>query len=121
VVAVASTRKRAKVRGLRLALVFATGLALPALAADREIASFSGLGTGATRPFTVAAPWEVQFSTEGDLVVKLMSANGQLLGVVAGQIGGSGSYYSPTPGTFYLSIIALSPWHIRIVEIESAR
>jgi hypothetical protein len=108
-------------RSLLLVLVFAAGLALPTLAADREVANFSGLGTGATRPFTVTGPWEAQFTAEGDLVAKLMSANGKLLGLVAGQIGGSGSYYSPTPGTYFLSIVALSPWHIRIVEIESAR
>jgi hypothetical protein len=108
-------------RCLQLALVVAAGLALPALAADREVVSFSGLGTGATRPFTVTGPWEVQFSTEGDLVVQLMSADGKMLEVVAGQIGGSGSYYSPTPGTFFLRIVALSPWHIRIVEVGSTR
>jgi hypothetical protein len=46
-----------------------------------------------------------------------MTADGKLLAVAASQIGGHATYYSPRAGTFYLEIIALSPWRARIVEI----
>lgn len=97
-----------------VAIWLATGAAS---AGEREVARFAGPGTGATRPFTVSGPWEAQFDPENDLVAKLMTADGKLLAVAASQIGGHATYYSPRAGTFYLEIIALSPWRARVVEI----
>jgi hypothetical protein len=90
---------------------------LAVLAADQEIAAYTGEGAGATRPFTVTGPWEAQF--KGVATFTLMSSDGKLVDAMGGNKNGSaGSYYSPIPGTYYLNVSAFGPWQVRIVAVR---
>ena len=82
------------------------------------LAEFEGVGAGATRPFTANGSWEAQFTAQGYFGAYLMSADGQMLNVVANIMGGHSSYYSPVPGTYYFNINTGEPWRVRVVRVK---
>jgi len=51
---------------------------------DREVAAYSGQGSGATRPFTVRGPWEAQFSGTAAFALMLRTAVERSATVAAG-------------------------------------
>jgi hypothetical protein len=88
-------------------------------ASDDSVASYAGQGRMATRPFTTDGPWEAQFDTTDALFIWLMTPDGVEADLVANQTaGGSGSYYSPRAGTFYLKIDGFGTWKVRIVRVR---
>jgi len=89
--------------------------ATPAKAA--VIAEYDGNGTRNTRPFTAQGPWEVQWDTDGDIFqLYLMDANGQMVGVLANQMGpGSSSSYHARRGTYSFQVNAMGDWYIQVV------
>lgn len=84
------------------------------------IAQYSGSGTQSTRPFTVNSPWEIQWSASGEIFqIYLYDNNGNLINVAANQMGaGSGSFYSPKTGSFYLEVNAMGSWEIEVVDVD---
>ncbi len=82
--------------------------------------SFSGDGIQNTRPFSVDGPWEVQWAASGDLFqVYVFSANGDLVDVMANQMGpGQGSSFQPRGGDFYLQVNAVGSWDLRVVPFR---
>lgn len=81
--------------------------------------SWSGRGVTSTRPFKVSDRWELQWNTDGDFfAVYLKSAEGELLDVLANQVGkGSGSAFYPKGGEYYLQINAMGNWKVRVVNV----
>lgn len=81
---------------------------------------FDGVGTQNTKPFTLAGPWEIQWTANGDLFqVFIFSAAGDLIGVAANQTGpGAGSSFQPRGGDYYLQINTVDAWAVRIVPLD---
>lgn len=100
-----------------VALVLGHGLAQEAI-----VQEFEGSGGRNTRPFDVAAGWEVQWNASGDIFqLYLYDASGGLLGVAANQMGpGTGASFQAPAGTFYLQVNAIGSWTIRIVQLGLA-
>ena len=91
--------------------------------ADEEsvIIRVDGSDSGATRPFAVSGPWEIQWVASGNFfAIVLMDSAGKWVDLVANQGSpGKGSSYRPTGGTYYLDIQALGAWKIRAVRVAS--
>lgn len=73
-----------------------------------------------TRPFKVNGPWEIQWDASGDIFqIYLYTSDGTLKDVAANQMGsGEGSYYNPQKGEYYLQVIAMGSWKVRIVNVS---
>lgn len=95
---------------------------LPAGSASQVTATLEleGDGTQNTRPFNVAGPWEIRWTADGDLFqVYVFSADGELIGVAANQMGaGGGSSFQPRGGDYYLQVNAMGAWSLRIVPLD---
>ncbi|MDZ7801832.1 MAG: hypothetical protein U5K81_13725 [Trueperaceae bacterium] len=91
-----------------------------AFAQDPIVTEYQGDGIRNTRPFTVDAGWEIQWTAQGDVFqLYLHDASGELVGVAANQSGpGSGASYQAAAGRYYLQVNAIGTWTIRIVDLE---
>lgn len=91
-----------------------------AIAQERLVTEYQGDGIRNTRPFTVDAGWEVQWTAHGDVFqLYLHDASGELVGVAANQSGpGSGSSFQARSGSYYLQVNAIGGWTVRIVDLE---
>jgi hypothetical protein len=88
-------------------------------AEEKEIARFSGTGHGATRPFTVTCPCEIQWQATGSsFAAWLASPEGRELALIGNTAPASnGTYYWPKSGTYFLKPQG-DNWTIRVVEIS---
>lgn len=82
------------------------------------VANFSGTGSLNTRPFTTTGPWEIQWDSKNDyFYISLFTENGDRIGPIAAQPGGGiGSSYQPKAGSYYLKVISMGEWTIKIVN-----
>ncbi|HQN74776.1 MAG TPA: zinc ribbon domain-containing protein [Bacillota bacterium] len=82
------------------------------------IATFSGSGSLNTKPFTTTGPWEIQWDSRSDyFYISLFTENGERVGPIAAQPrAGVGSSYQPRAGSYYLKVISIGDWTIKIVK-----
>ncbi len=82
------------------------------------ITTFSGSGSLNTKPFTTTGPWEIQWDSKNDyFYISLFTENGNRVGPIAAQPGeGVGSSYQPKAGSYYLKVISMGEWTIKIVN-----
>ena len=89
---------------------------------EKEISlvNLSGSGMTITRPFTVNGPWEIQWDVSGSFfAVTIYKADGSLFDIGGSQQGaGKGSSYQPKNGNYYLKIMAIGNWELKVVEIR---
>jgi len=108
----------------RFGTAIAVGIMLAAgstlFAQEKAVANFSGSGGKNTRPFQVAAGWEIQWDAKGDIFqLFLYNADGSVSGVPANQQGsGKGTSYQAKAGKYYLQVNAMGKWSIKIVDVE---
>jgi hypothetical protein len=84
------------------------------------VKTFNGADTLTTDPFQTSDNWEVRWDSAAPLNIRLLSSDGA---VVAGMSGtGTGSFYQPKGGSFYLQVNPTDrtgPWHVRVVELAA--
>jgi|SRR6056297_2242313 len=87
---------------------------------EELIVEHSGKGVKTTRPFTTNGPWEIQWDAEGQIFqIYLYSGEGNLVDVAANQTGaGTGSYYNPKDGTYYIEVNAMGNWELKIINVK---
>ncbi|MCW5695396.1 MAG: hypothetical protein KIS96_01545 [Bauldia sp.] len=112
----AITRTGTKQKWAAGALIVA--LTYPALA-DQLVATFTGNGSQTTRPFTVSAPWEIQWDV-GDTTAFYIydDATGDPVSSAMQTGAGTGASYIREPGRYYVQVSGRGPWTVNIVLIE---
>jgi len=97
------------------------------------VKEFVGSGIVITQPFSVFEPWEIQWDARGEaFAIFVYSADGSLLGVANNlPEGGAGTgaltelrplglkpKFQLKPGRYYLKIVAIGDWEVRVVRVE---
>mgnify|MGYP006274356745 CR=1 FL=1 len=84
------------------------------------IVGYSGKGMKTTRPFSIGGPWEIKWDAEGQVFqIYLYNNEGNLVDVAANQTGaGTGSYYNPKEGTYYIKVNAMGSWELKIIKVK---
>jgi len=96
----------------------------PAAKSWQQVTEFTGDSTKTTQPFTIeSGEWRITWTAtpgtygDGNFVIYLYSADGNMVSVAANVIGeGGDTSYVYTSGTYYLSIIAVENYDIVIEQ-----
>src|SRR5450830_1605932 len=96
----------------------------PAAKNWQQVTEFTGDSTKTTQPFTIVSnEWRIAWTAtpgtygDGNFVIYLYSADGNIVSVAANVIGeGGDTSYVYTSGTYYLSIIAIENYDIVIEQ-----
>lgn len=113
---VSPAQRRAEQR--REAFMGATSTATPTAPAQgstvpKRPIDYQGSGSQTMSPFSVSGPFIVQWQSSEGIAVIVYRGNGDPV-TSGGGTPGAGQIYMPTGGTYYLSIIGLGTWRVRV-------
>ena len=81
--------------------------------APKRNIDYQGSGSQSMPPFSVSGPFIVKWQSAEGIAVIVYRGNGDLV-TSGGGTPGAGQIYIPTGGTYYLSIMALGTWRVRV-------
>jgi hypothetical protein len=92
----------------------------PKSSQDNIVYSLSGNGLQQSRPFTIDGPSEIQWTASDFFQGFIYTEGSDDPDIFANQgSAGSGSYYVPHGGKFYVKISGMGHWNLKIVRVSN--
>jgi hypothetical protein len=105
---------------LAICLSFALSSPAPAVATDETVVmELAANGQRNTRPFTVRDRWELRWDLQGQMLGIMIRDGAGKFVATGGQQDkpGQGTSYQPKGGTYYLEIVGMGDWTVRVVQL----